>query len=437
MIKNCNGLRRSVLFASAMAFVMAAGSASAATRNMVGSWGVQNPSVGAPFLFEGGPKMMGRGRGAYPPNAGFQQVQVTGAPGATAVGRQITIPANLINFSKMGFRDFTAFPSVAQTTKSAMTVQQQATFMNGGGALAACPGPGCTGVNGSGTAISWCPPQGNAVPAPGTAMAPVGNWNCANWGAPGAGNRGKRIAINNSPTAPHYGGTYRALRNMKQNVWRVLVQPPPEGGEAVVSRSWMSIMNWTWTAGLPNFEFKSNPGNVGPHLKGILNARGAVIATNGCDNGVGTVGAPFLNNGIPILGPGNNCGTNAVNRPAGQGWGFKMTTGTVSGSDVYPFFRSTTMTNVANPGTPFKPKVVLNPQGVLGFFFTRMGSDSVVGTQRNIVLIGGAATYDPGSNNAFDRTTDLRMTLSVPEPAAAAGLLIGAGALLAVARRRR
>jgi hypothetical protein len=44
---------------------------------------------------------------------------------------------------------------------------------------------------------------------------------------------------------------------------------------------------------------------------------------------------------------------------------------------------------------------------------------------------------DPDSGNAFFRIGDLRMNMTVPEPATSLGLLAGAGALLAIARRRR
>ena len=69
--------------------------------------------------------------------------------------------------------------------------------------------------------------------------------------------------------------------------------------------------------------------------------------------------------------------------------------------------------------------------------FSRMGTDSVSGTNRNLVLLGGGVSVDPDSGNAFFRVTDLRMNMSVPEPATSLGLLAGGGVLLALARRRR
>jgi hypothetical protein len=435
-----NWLRFSIAGASAIGVLMTVGAASAATRGMVGALGIQNPSTTQPFAFEAGPGVFGRKIGAYPPTAGFQTVQVAGATGGTFVGRQITLMANQMNFQGGRFRDFPAFPNVGQTIKTFMSVQNAATFMNGGGALANCPGAGCTS-NGAGTAISFCPPLAHnpANAAPGTVGNKVGNWDCLVYNNPGAGNRNKRFAINNAPGANHFGGTLLVLRNTAQNVWRVPQAPStPMAPNAQVERSWMSLMDRAWTGGRPNFEFASNPGNNGPRLLARLNANGAVQSTFGCANGAGTIGVGKTFMGIPapggpfpvIIGPGNNCGTDpGVDNP-GQGWGFKMTTGTISGSDVFPFSDETTAL-----GTPFNPQRVPLVGGQ-GFFFTRMGDDSVVGTARNIVLIGGAISVDPDSGNAFDRVTHLSMKLQVPEPASALGLIVGAGALVGLARRR-
>ena len=61
----------------------------------------------------------------------------------------------------------------------------------------------------------------------------------------------------------------------------------------------------------------------------------------------------------------------------------------------------------------------------------------VTGTNRNIVLLGGGVAGDPDSTNNFFRIKDLRMTLNTPEPAMGLGLVAGAGALIALGRRRR
>lgn len=424
---------------TAVALLLGAGAASAVTRSMVGALGVFNPSTSAPFLFEGGPNVFGKRIGAYPPTSGFKNIDVAGATAGTFVGRQITLMANQMVFVGGRFRDFPAFANVGQTVKTFMSTNQAAVFNNGGGALAACPGPGCTN-NGLGTAISFCPPNvhNTANPAPGTVANKAGNWDCPAYNNPGAGNRGKKFVISNGVGAPHFGGTLTILHSQRQNVWRIPGQPStPMANNAQASRSWMSIMSAQWTPGRPNFEFHQNPGNNGPLILARLNGNGAVEATFGCVNGVGTVGVPFV--GIPppggpflpVIGPGNNCGTNMAANVPGQGWGFKMTTGTISGSDFFPFSNETTML-----GTPFNPNRVPLVFGQ-GFFFTRMGDDSISGNVRNIVLLGGGIAVDPGSGNAFDRLSTLNMQLVVPEPAGAVGLLVSAGALMGLARRRR
>ena len=154
----------------------------------------------------------------------------------------------------------------------------------------------------------------------------------------------------------------------------------------------------------------------------------------------------------PYVGPGGpnagDCGTDpAVDKP-GQAWGFKLTTGTISGSDLGPKFSSktvgtgmTAMGGIGAVGTPFAPAAITPPASHAGFFFTRMGDDTVSGTGanqvRNLVLIGGSVVTDPDSANIFNRITSLRMRLQVPEPSAALGLIAGVGGLVALARRRR
>ena len=235
-----------------------------------------------------------------------------------------------------------------------------------------------------------------------------------------------RIGITNLSGRNNFGGTFSLLRNTAENVWRVLVQPATPGGVAELSRSWMDFQNLPWTGGLENFAYQTVPGNPGPRIFGRLGALGQVTQTTGCVNGVGTVGQAFAVAGA-FPGPGINCGTNTQPDPPGQGWGFKMTTGTIEGSDPYPFLNATTAL-----GTPFAPN--FQPSG--GFFFTRMGTDTVTGTNRNLVLLGGGVSVDPNSGNAFFRITDLRLDLQVPEPAMGLGLLAGAAGLLTLAGRR-
>jgi len=408
-------------------------SAEAVTRSMTGSIGVINPSnAGGQFFFESGPGVFGQTMGPYAPTDGTKIVSVAGTTTGTFVGRQVTIPANALSFSGGRIRNFPNFPNVAQTTRTFQSTHPQASFMNGSGALAECPGPGCTGP-GSGTAISWCPPlEQPGTPAPGTVNNQVGDWSCPSWPAGAAGgNRFLRIGISNSPGAPNFGGTFSLLRNMTIDVWRVLAQPGPQGTPAEVSRTFKKQTALPWKGGEPNFGYVGEISNPGPRILAALGAQGSVTETFGCVDPGGTVGAPF-SPGNPIGMAGSNCGTPTEVPPPLQNWGFKMTTGTISGSDPYPLLDATTAL-----GTPFSPNVVGPNTPYQGFFFSRMGGDSVNGTSRNIVLLGGGVSVDSTSGNAFFRITDLRLNL-VPEPALALGLLAGVGLLTgAMAWRRR
>ncbi|MBY0401948.1 hypothetical protein K2X89_16765 [Myxococcota bacterium] len=432
---------------SAAMILAGAGSAGAVTRNMTGAAGIFNPSVAAPFLFEGGVDVWGKKQGVYPPTDGAKQIDVAGTAPGTQVGRQVNFPANVAVMAGGKARAFPAFPTVAQTTKTYMTNNLAATFMVGGGALAACPGPGCN-LNGLGNEIEYCPPLAHnpADPAPGIVSAKVGNWDCQIYNNPGAGNRAKRWVITNQRSTNEYGGTLRMLHSQNQNVWRVRIQPSTAmASDAVVERSWMQVVNDDWDPGRsPNFVFGNQVNNNGARIRARLDAEGAVKTTFNCANGNPVAPSRKYNGRPPAIGPfnpiigneGGNCGTATAPLAGGQGWGFKMTTGTLSGSDIFPFSTETT----AMLGTPFNPNRIPLVFGQ-GFYFTRMGDDSVSGTGpnqvRNLVLLGGSIAVDPGSGNAYDRLSTVRMRIVVPEPAGAAGLIAGLGALVGLALRGR
>lgn len=424
-------VRGAAAVAAMLGLTLTAGSAGAATRSMTGSLGVINPSTATPFLFESEVGVFGKKAGAYAPTDGFKTISVTGATASTSVGRQVTVPANRLNWAGDRIRFFPSFGNVGQTSKVFSQVQNQATFMVGAGALAECPGPGCT-ASGLGTQISWCPPLVQpATPAPGTAGNQIGDWSCPSYpaGAIG-GNRGQWIRISNSagPAANHFGGTLSLIRNETFDIWRILVQPGTQGTPAEASRQFQVLAS-AWAPGQANFNYLSEPSKPGPRILAALGAQGQVTQTFGCVNGVGTVGQPF-SPGNPAGQVGSNCGTPAPGTQPLQNWGFKMTTGTISGSDFYPFLDATTVL-----GTPFAPNFQQQAYGD-GFFFTRMGTDTVMGTSRNLVLLGGGVAVDPPSGNAYFRISDLRLSLTVPEPAMGLGLIAGATALVALARRR-
>ena len=414
---------------------LATASAHAATRSMTGALFVAAPSAnieGGVGVF--GRKVGGAGPVTYAPTDGAKAISVAGATTGTFVGRSVTLAAGQLNISGSVFNDFPPFSNVGQLSRSFMSPIDAALFAENSGAVADCPGPGCT-ASGAGTAISWCPPiaENPTAPAPGTVGAPIGNWDCPSWPAgAGGGDRFIRFAISNSTGRANFGGTFSLLRNFTQNVWRVPVQPStPNAPDAEATRTFMVVSNLPWSPGRPNFAYQSAEAIKGPRVFARLNGNGAVQSTFGCTNGIGTPGGSFMQ-GSPIPNLGNNCGTNTAPNAAVQGWGFKMTTGTISGSDPYPF--GLVVTTVG--GTPFNPNFGTQPASQ-GFFFSRMGADAVSGTNRNLVLLGGAVAVDPDSGNAFFRIMDLQMQLQVPEPTTGLGLLAGAGALVALARRRR
>jgi len=420
--------------AAVMSAFLFVGSAGAASRTMTGSVFVENPSAGftmVPGVYA--KKVGGLGPNLFPPTDGAQTVDVLGTATGTSVGRPVTVPSNVLNRTGIDFRTFPAFANVGQLTKSFMTNQNVATFAENQGALAACPGDGCT-ASGAGTQIDWCPPRSPnpTAPAPGTTAAQIGNWDCPGFGSAGAEQHRLRMTISNTSGRPNFGGTLELIRNFSQTLWRVPGAPSsPNAPDAQATRSAIMV-NEQWPGGRPNFEFLSLGRNLGPRVFAQLNANGAIAATFGCANGVGTPGGSYMQ-GVVNTAPGSNCGTNTAPQTPAHEWGFKMTTGVISGSDDYPF--GLVVTTIL--GTPFNPTFTAVPAS-LGFFFSRHGGDSITGSgNRNIVLLGGGLAVDPTSGNAFFRMTDLRMDLSVPEPATGLGLIAGAGMLVGLARRRR
>ncbi|MBY0399907.1 hypothetical protein K2X89_06400 [Myxococcota bacterium] len=415
----------------------------AVQRSMTGSVSVMLPGEVPPFPFEAGPVIFGRKQGAYPPTKGAQAIEVLGTTASTRRGRAVLIGSRQLDVTGRHYRDFPNFPSAANSTYVSSAFHFSATFQNGAGALGVCPGgAGCT-AGGLGSQIQWCPPRVPSTlnPAPGTAFAHVGNWDCNDHKAPGVGNRRGRLRIVNSDDAPHFGGTLNLLRNIRRTLWLVRVPPStPMANDAQVVRMFENHNAVNLTAGRNNFDFNTRLLQAGPIILARLNARGAVEATFGCANGVGDpgrryAGPPAPNANLdPIVSVGNNCGTNVGLARVFHGWGFRLTTGTISGWDDFPFSIDRTAL-----GTPFNPGRQPQP-AAQGFYFTRMGGDEVVGGVRNLVLVGGSIVVDPVSENVFNRVLSVRMRLEAPEPAGGAALAIGLIALVATARaagRRR
>ena len=119
-----------ISYAMTALFALQAG---AASRSMIGSILIENPSAGfelAPGIY-GKPVGQQVGGNFYPPTADVPQVSVAGTTAGTSVGRTITVPANRLNRSGFAYNVYPAFSNVGQVSKSFMTIQNAATFANG------------------------------------------------------------------------------------------------------------------------------------------------------------------------------------------------------------------------------------------------------------------------------------------------------------------
>jgi hypothetical protein len=351
----------------AIALMMTLGStANAAARYAFGQVGINNPSVtGGTANFERGPGAIGA------------QVSATGTDTVMTVpGRAFTLPAGAADFSGFDLNSFPGFAIVAQNSFSFMTTQPFAeSFMAGGGAAA-------------GGAIDFCPPQQPATPL-------QGNLSCPIWNNPGAGNYTVAIHIAQRPGGVAFGGTLRLMRNLTNSFnWFALPPFIPLGNTTQLQEVTKAPnpVNLFWEPGLPNYGFISDINYSGTHFNARLTTMGKIASL-----------VSTLTTGTQV-GPSKDIG-----------WGFKMTTGAISGSDVYPPVGVT---------TPF-------------FVFQTTGSDTVTpsGNIRNIVLLGGSISRSGKFGSLFNRISIL--DIAVPEPATLGGLAAGMFGLLALGRVRR
>jgi len=152
-----------------------------------------------------------------------------------------------------------------------------------------------------------------------------------------------------------------------------------------------------WTAGLSNYGYVQAITRPGELRNGILTPMGQVASV---------FGETIPN--TAVTGYGGN-------------WGFRFTTGTVGGSDIFP------PVGVCPPVT-----------GTVGcFFWTEMGASSItpLNSARNLVMVSGAVATSPGTGNLFHRAGILKMV--IPEPSAALGFISGLAALIGLRWSRR
>lgn len=321
------------------------------TVNMTGSIFVGNPDAGASRA-----------------TVLYAETVMTNGTGSI---RDITLPPNKWQISGSAMRVFSAFPGVAQNTVNFSTTHNAVTFMAGAGA----------GASGS---IAFCP---RISPCSGFSSATI---------------PGGQGFIGIIPGPNTYGGTFLYLRHMKAGTgfWEVANPGPDPTKTLIYNRN---------TAGIEPTSMGGTTGNSNaPWSAGITNFR--VISD---DNPPGDIYTGFLapNGSIQTLGAFQ--GVEATDPPNGQATGFRMTTGTVIGSDATP---PTTM------GGPFT--------------FSTAGYDNRDAAGNGYIqLIGGSVIYAGGTGNVFNRITRLRM--AVPEPFVPVGLALGAFGLTMVHRRRK
>ena len=295
-------------------------------------------------------------------------VNTTVTTSGTGTGRTIMLPAGQWDMSGSEMRIFPDFPSVAQNTEVFSSSHGVVTF---------------AGSLGAG-AIAWCPQA----------------TGCGGYTQGGV----EQIFFGVAPGANVFGGAFRILRHLRtgSGAWFVIntgatptktiaFNPNLRGVSVTGMGATVNTPSSPWSAGITNFAtvVDVNPPNQN-YTSNFLTA----------DGGIGTLG--------------NFVGTSTMfDPPDGNATGFKMTTGSIFGSDATP---TTTM------GGPFT--------------FTSMGYDNRNASGNgNIQLVGGAVAYGGLSGNPFFRTTVLRM--AVPEPAALLGLATGLAGVAGLAAWRR
>lgn len=348
----------------------------AATRSMSGSVTIQVPSRPSPS------------RQDIVPTAN-QALRTVNVVGATGVGAEISLPAGAFQFDGWPnatpggaaapitlMRTFVGIPTFVQFSYSALTPHSNAALKVGSGA-------------GAGGDIDWCPPAAGSA---------GGNTNCVNFTTAGAGALPIRIGVK-PQSANAFGGTFQMLRNTFNAASWILAQATGVSGTPALFSVQPRTSSFPWTPGAPNYQYLQNDIVPGPVYSGFIVTQ--MTPTDPVNTSMVSASPMFVSPAPPDT------------FADGRAWGFRMTTGRVSGSDGAP---DTTPTS--------------NPTF---FFFATTGKDTTtvatpVGgtaptTVRNLVLVGGAIAISGTGGNLFFRVNQLEMQL--PEPSTGLGLAAG------------
>lgn len=371
---------RLLWIAAVAVLLLAGGTAQAAVRYAAGNNGVLNPST--TDSYELGPWRIS------------ENVNTTGPSGPLAVGQQITFaggntdPDVLVRFQQGPInRVFGPFVFVAQNTKTVTTTRPDPVVLQQGGGA------------GSPASIAFCPPIGNLPPL-------SGNLSCATTGQAGPGTYNVALKIAKTGNNNGFGGVYNLVRNANAGVWFALSPfVPLQNTTQVQIVSFQDNDDFNpWPAGQDNFHVATGMNSKGFRYQALLtNITGPDDPNSTIHGGIATL----LNENSP---------TSPIASPptTDREWGFRLTTGVISGSDMAPNQTS----------------------------FITTGKDTVTpsGNVRNLVLVGGgiATSFGSGSVSLFNRNMVMKFSLvNVPEPTTVSALGTGVFGLLALARTRR
>jgi hypothetical protein len=374
------GIHRVLGIAAAAVLLFAGGTAQSAVRYAGGSNGIINPST--TDSYELGPWRIS------------EMVNTTGSNTASplAVGQQITFaggntdPAVKTVFQTGPInRIFGPFVFVAQNTKTVTSTRPSPVVLSQGGGA------------GSPASIAFCPPIGDLNPL-------NGNLSCNLTGSAGAATYNIALKIAKTGNNNGFGGVYNLVRNVNAGVWFALSPFVP-----LMNTSLTQVVSFkdndntnTWPGGQDNFAINTAMGSKGPRYRALLtDVTGTADPLSTIHGGIGT-----------LLNPGSPTAPIVSPPVTDLEWGFRLTTGVVSGSDMAPNATS----------------------------FITTGKDTVTpsGNVRNLVLIGGGMATSQGSGTLalFNRNMVMKFSV-VPEPGTLVALAVGVVGLAGLGRTRR